>query len=127
MTPDDVAAYRAAPMGLNQKMTVALCDALTAAWAERDESAEMELSLLATCVELRQRAARAEAELRLVEDHDAGRCAKSLTRIIGEAEAALARVRALCDEPTRCYTSENGVVDVVRVEKIRAVVEGDNQ
>jgi hypothetical protein len=81
MTPDDVAEIRAAHTAMTNPDALALCDALTAAWAERDEHIEAGGQWLKM---ERERAERAEAAW-----HEEGEAHT-------ETLAALARVRALC-------------------------------
>lgn len=116
MTPDDVAAIRAemafAPEdGIHPERVCALCDALEAAWAERDEWKRewhgMDEAETEACV----RAERAEA--RAYESEADAVC----------LALALARVRAVCDEMESfcCDTSPDWAAD------IRAAIEGDDQ
>lgn len=159
MTPDDVAAYRAYSVDNDEPHVVALCDALTAAWAERDHMLpETEIRPVLECenldvlrsaligvkrgqIHMRERAERADAERdlwcqRSVDDNNAMcdleeeiarlrrlmRPAGELTKRLEQAEAALARVRALCDDEEHW---EHTGMQLDHLAEIRAAIEGD--
>ncbi len=113
MTPDDVAAYRAEWPAETWPEIHALCDALEAAWAERDEKAEWITDLNAEAESLRERAERAEAAVaQLTFDYQRD-----------PRTAALDRVRALCGVQHADW-GMSVATRVVTVAEIRAAIEG---
>lgn len=138
MTPEDVAAIRADvhPFARSETTILALCDALEAAWAERDasdEGAEQaqserdeakneltvlygELSALITRAEL----AEAEvARLNVVIFDNNHVWARDITAR-NDAQCALARVQALCDDDV-----DSDIGPAVPTKEIRAAIEGE--
>lgn len=114
MTPDDVAAIRARlasdPIrGRLVEEHLALCDALEAAWAERDALAGREKSeVWRLCQEYRERAERAEADV------------ESLQRQNDKLDEALSRVRDLCEEAA--VWTEQGY-GWTTVDEVRAAID----
>lgn len=117
LTPDDVTAIRADRRGTDH-LHRALCDALEAAWAERDAIKLDMITLDADWMDahgrISERAERAEIEMRLQDRAATHWYAKWM-----EQGAALARVRALCDDDV-----DSDIGPAVPSAKIRAAIEG---
>lgn len=128
MTPDDVAAIRAqakAGYAIGPFHVMALIDALTAAWAERDAHIDAGWEAIraweTTAQVWRERAERAEAEVAYLQSEEAADAMLRDSRERAErAEAALARVRALCDHAF----NEQGYDFSCFEHDIRAAIEG---
>lgn len=140
MTPDEVAEIRTSieAFGLGYmtaERMLALCDALEAAWAAlvdlqawADHESERADRAEEASANERQKVVNLTAELAVVNDHlsdvieraeRAEADVESLQRQNDKLDEALARVRALCDEPARQVPFAT-----VSVQKIRAAIEG---
>jgi hypothetical protein len=88
----------------------ALCDALTAAWAERDRWIESARQFCQNEEYWRERAERAEAQLEIK------------AKKVLEQHAALARVQALCDDPVG-WATQSGMF-FIPLKRVRAAITG---
>jgi hypothetical protein len=131
VTPEDLAAIRASWVEYQdgeRNDVFVLADALEQSWRDRDaERREYATAWAQECAlvnEMRERAERAEAEVErqkslrerdYIDSYD-------LVEDRQKAEAALARVRALCEE---LHDTDEIVTEAY--DRLRAAIEGDNQ